>query len=257
MKNIWTIAQKELRTYFYSPVAYVVLFIFLLIIGFFYANVIGRVSQYSMQMIRFQGGEPQIRITDMIFRSVFSDMIIVLLLLMPLLTMRLLTEERKMKTAELLMTSPVTVTEIILGKFAGAFLLYSLMLGLTFYMPVLLMNVTTITLKPVAANYLGLLLAGGVFLAWGLFASSVTENQIVAAVIGFGMLLTLWIIGFMSQALAGTPMGDFLNYISLITHFENFNKGLIDSSDIVYSLGMIALGLFLTNRVLDSQRWRT
>lgn len=257
MKNILTIAQKELRSYFYSPIAYVILFIFLIVIGLLYSNIVAAVNQISMQMVRFQGGMGQFNPKEMIFRQSFSNMIIVLLLLMPLLTMRLITEEKKMKTTELLYTSPVSMIEIIFGKFAGALFLYLLMLGLTFYIPVLVANVMTISWKMILASYLGLLLSGGVFLAWGLFASSLTENQIISAAISFGFLLTLWIIGFMGQVLAGTPMGDILTYLSLITHFENFNKGLIDTSDIAYAVGMIGLGLFMTYQVVESQRWKS
>ncbi len=252
-----TIAQKELRGYFYSPVAYVVLFIFLIVMGTLFSNIIAAVNQYSMQMMRFQGGMTQFNPAEVIFRQTFSNMIIILLLVMPLLTMRLFTEEKKMKTTELLYTSPISVFEIIFGKFVGVFLLYLLMLAFTFYMPLLVTQVTPIGWKMVLTGYLGLLLCGSVFLAMGIFASSLTENQIIAAVMSFGILLSLWIIGFMGQILAGTIAGNILSYLSLITHFDNFNKGLIDTGDIAYAIGMIALGLFMTHRVVDSQKWKS
>ncbi|MHB8483820.1 MAG: ABC transporter permease subunit [Nitrospiria bacterium] len=257
MRNVWTIAQKELRSYFYSPVAYVVLFIFLIVMGLLYSNIVAAVNQASMQMMRFQGGMGQFNPKEVIFRQSFSNMIIILLLLIPLLTMRLFTEEKKMKTSELLFTSPITVFDIIFGKFLGALLLYLLMLILTFYIPLLIANVAEISWKTVLSGYLGLLLCGGVFLAWGILASSLTENQIISAVISFGFLLSLWIIGFMGQVFSDTPIGTILTYLSLITHFENFSKGLIDTSDIAYAAGMIALGLFVTYQVVDSQRWKS
>ncbi len=252
-----TIAQKELRGYFYSPVAYVVLFIFLIVMGILFSNIIAAVNQYSMQMMRFQGGMTQFNPTEVIFRQTFSNMIVILLLVMPLLTMRLFTEEKKMKTTELLYTSPISVFEIIVGKFIGVFLLYLLMLAFTFYMPLLVTQVTPISWKVVLTGYLGLLLSGSVFLAMGILASSLTENQIIAAVISFGILLSLWIIGFMGQVLDGTIAGNIFSYLSLITHFDNFNKGLIDTGDIAYAIGMIALGLFMTHRVVDSQKWKS
>lgn len=252
-----TIAQKELRGYFYSPVAYVVLFIFLIVMGILFSNIIAAVNQYSMQMMRFQGGMTQFNPQEVIFRQTFSNMIVILLLVMPLLTMRLFTEEKKMKTTELLYTSPISVFEIVFGKFIGVFLLYLLMLAFTFYMPILVTQVTPISWKMVLTGYLGLLLCGSVFLAMGILASSLTENQIIAAVISFGILLSLWIIGFMGQILAGSIAGNILSYLSLITHFDNFNKGLIDTGDIAYAIGMIALGLFMTHRVIDSQKWKS
>jgi ABC-2 type transport system permease protein len=257
MRNVMTIAQKELRGYFYSPVAYVVLFIFLIVMGILFSNIIAAVNQYSMQMMRFQGGMTQFNPTEVIFRQTFSNMIVILLLVMPLLTMRLFTEEKKMKTTELLYTSPISVFEIIVGKFIGVFLLYLLMLAFTFYMPLLVTQVTPISWKVVLTGYLGLLLSGSVFLAMGILASSLTENQIIAAVISFGILLSLWIIGFMGQVLDGTIAGNIFSYLSLITHFDNFNKGLIDTGDIAYAIGMIALGLFMTHRVVDSQKWKS
>jgi ABC-2 type transport system permease protein len=257
MKNIVTIARKELRGYFYSPIAYVVLFIFLMVVGLLYSNIVSAVSQISMQMMRFQGGMGQFNPKEMIFRQSFSNMIVVLLLIMPLLTMRLITEEKKMKTTELLYTSPITMFEIVFGKFLGVLFLYLLMLGLTFYIPLLVANVISISWKMVLASYLGLLLCGGVFLAWGLFASSLTENQIISAAISFGFLLSLWIIGFMGQVLADSVIGQVLTYLSLITHFENFNKVLIDTSDIAYCIGMMTLGLYLTYQVVESQRWKS
>ena len=116
MKNIWIIAQKELRGYFYSPIAYVILFIFLVVAGLLYFSIVAAVNQASMQAIRFQGGMGQFNPKEVIFRQSFSNMIVILLLLMPLLTMRLFTEEKKMKTSELLFTSPLTVLEIVFGK---------------------------------------------------------------------------------------------------------------------------------------------
>jgi gliding motility-associated transport system permease protein len=256
MKDIITIANKELRSYFYSPIAYVVLFIFLIVIGLLYSNIVAAVSQISMQMMRFQGGMGQFNPKEMIFRQSFSNMIIVLLLIMPLLTMRLITEEKKMKTTELLYTSPITMLDIVFGKFLGVFFLYLLMLALTFYIPLLVSNVISISWKMLLSSYLGLLLCGGVFLAWGLFASSLTENQIISAAISFGFLLSLWIIGFMGQVLSDSIMGQVLTYLSLLTHFENFNKGLIDTSDIAYAVGMIILALYLTYQVVESQRYK-
>jgi ABC-2 type transport system permease protein len=123
-------------------------------------------------------------------------------------------------------------------------------------MPILLGMFTQITWKPLLASYLGLFLMGGVFLAIGLFASSLTENQIVAAVISFGILIGFWLIGVSAQNAGESPMGQVATYLSLLAHLDSFVKGLIDTRDLAYFISMMMLGLFLTHRVVESQRWK-
>src|SRR3569832_2079733 len=161
-----------------------------------------------MQVMRSQGNLPQFNLHEAIFQPIFFSMSIILLLIMPLLTMRLFAEEKKGRTSELLMTSPLTITEIVLGKFLAAWIIYALLLLLTMHLPVMMTSFTHVAWKPLAASYLGLFLMGGVFLSMGLFASSLTENQIVAAVISFGILIGFWLIGLTAQTAADSPVGE-------------------------------------------------
>jgi ABC-2 type transport system permease protein len=256
MKNILAIMGKEMKIYFYSPMAYVVIAVFLLINGYLFYTIVGSTVNQAMQMIRFQQSLPQININDMILRPVYHNMAVVMILTLPMLTMRLLSEEKKTRTAELLLTSPITLTQIVLGKFLSAMLVFSLALLLCGFMPVLLDSFGTLSWAPVLAAYLGLLLLGGVFLSLGLFASSLTENQVIAGLVGFALILMLWLLGWIAQVGSDVPLGPFFSFISVGEHFDNFVRGLIDSSDLIYFLSLIVVGLFLTHRVLDSQRWR-
>jgi len=256
VKNIATLVGKELRLYFISPIAYVVAMVFLAVTDFLFYSQIRFYSGLSLQMMQFQGNMPQLNIHDAVFRPTLMNTSIILLLIMPLLTMRLFAEEKKGKTNELLMTSPVTITEIILGKFLASMLVYLLLLALSLHLPLILSIVTDISWKPLMASYLGLFLMGGVFLSMGLFASSLTENQIIAAVIGFGILIGLWLIGASAHGGGGSALAEVANYLSLVAHLDNFVKGLLSTRDLSYFVSMTLLGLFLTHRVVESERWK-
>ncbi|HZR45452.1 MAG TPA: ABC transporter permease [Candidatus Manganitrophaceae bacterium] len=256
MRNILTLSGKELKLYFISPIFYVVGMVFLAVSDYLFYLQVNIYSSISMQMMRFQGNLPQLNIHQAVFVPTFLSMSIILLLIMPLLTMRLFAEEKKGRTTELLLTSPVTITEIVLGKFLAAWTVYLILLGLTLHMPILLGLFTQITWKPLLSSYLGLALMGAVFLAIGLFASSLTENQIVAAVISFGILIGFWLIGVSAQSAGEGAFGQVTTYLSILSHLENFVKGLIDTRDLTYFVSMATLGLFLTHRVVESQRWK-
>lgn len=256
MRNILTLAGKELKLYFVSPIAYVVAMVFLVVSDYIFYLQVSLYSSLSAQTMRFQGNLPQLNIHQAVFAPTFGSMSIILLLIVPLLTMRLFAEEKKGRTTELLLTSPLTITEIVLGKFLGAWCIYLLLLGLTLHMPILLGLFTQITWKPLLSSYLGLSLMGAVFLAVGLFASALTENQIVAAVISFGILIIFWLIGVSAQVAGEGVLGQVTGYLSLLSHLENFVKGLIDTRDLTYFVSMTLLGLFLTHRVVESQRWK-
>jgi len=161
MKNIWAIIGKELRVYFSSPMAYVIISIFLLVNGFLFYNIVVYASNQSMQLMRIQGSLPPININALVFRPVFHNMAIILLLTLPLLTMRLLAEEKKTKTIELLFTSPLSIIHIVLGKFLAALFILGLMLLLTGYMPALMAFYGDLQWGPIFSGYLGLFLLGG------------------------------------------------------------------------------------------------
>lgn len=259
IKNFIAICKKEFTSYFYSPVAYVVITIFLVISGYFFQSFIRQYVELTMYVMQNQQAAGYAReflnFSEGIFRPLFGNTNIVMLLMMPLLTMRLLAEEKKNGTFELLMTYPIRDIETVLGKFAACFLVFAIMLGLTLVYPFFLSFFGTVELGPLVSNYLGLILMGSAFIAFGMFTSSLTSNQIVAAVLSFGALLLFWLIGYSSDA-AGPVLGGILRHLSLLNHFENFSKGVIDSRDVIYYLNFTVFCLFLTLRSLESNKWR-
>jgi ABC-2 type transport system permease protein len=172
-----------------------------------------------------------------------------------MMTMRLFAEEKRSGTIELLVTSPMRDLEIIVGKWLGAMGLYATLLVLSAVNMVSLYAYGTPDWRPLLVGYLGLLMQGGCLLAIGTFISSTTKNQIVAGVAGFCVCLLLWVLDWVT-AFDASPMNQVLGYISVVSHFESFAKGVIDMKDVVYYVSMIVLGLFLTARSMDSMRWR-
>jgi gliding motility-associated transport system permease protein len=197
----------------------------------------------------------QLNVTDSVLRPLFSNMSIILLLLMPLLTMRLIAEERRAGTIELLLTYPVRDGAVLLGKYLGVLALYAMIIGLTLLYPAILMYFARVEWGPLLTGYVGLLLMGGMFLSIGIFASALTENQIVAAVTTFGILLMFWVIGW-SADYAGGVLGRVLSHLSILEHNDSFSKGIFDTKDVVYYVDLTLLALFLTLRSLESRRWR-
>jgi len=255
MKNLWIIARKELRSYFTSPIAYVVMTVFLVLVGFFFYSLMYWFNAQAMQMAQNQYYANQININQMLFSPLFHNISIILLLMLPILTMRLFAEEKKIGTEELLYTSPISVGEIILGKFLASLLVLLAMLGLTALLSLFTFLYGNPELAPVLAGYLGLFLLGAAFLAIGLFFSSLTENQVVAAVLTFGSLLLFWIVSWASNAATGF-WKDVLNYVSFFQHFDNLTQGILDTTDIIYYVSFAFFGLFLTHTVIQSRRWR-
>lgn len=254
MKNIWTICKKEIKTYFTSPIAYVTIIIFLVLVGFFFYSLIWWFNSYTMQMARY-GNLQQININQMVYSPLFHNMSIILLFIIPFLSMRLLAEEKKLETEELLYTSPVSVNQIILGKFFASLFVLLVMLLLTGVLAVFTFAYGNPELVPILNGYLGLFLMGGAFLAVGIFFSSLTDKQIVAAALTFGSLLLLWIINWAAGSASGM-WKDILEYLSFFQHFDDLTQGILDTTDIVYYLSFIFLGLFLTHSVIQSRRWR-
>jgi ABC-2 type transport system permease protein len=247
--------KKEMQLFFGSPVAYVVFTFFLLISGWFFSQIFLYYSDISMRSFMQPGMAQSLNITEGVMRPLFTNMSVVLLFFMPMLTMRLFAEEKKSGTMELLLTYPVRDGEVLAGKFLAAGALYVILLGLTLVYPGLIAYFTRIEWGPILTGYLGLVLAGATFLAVGILISSLTENQIVAGFGTFGVLLGLWIIGWGAE-FAGGSLRAVLQYLSITEHMDTFSRGLIDTKDLVYYLSAIALALFLTLRSLDSKRWR-
>jgi ABC-2 type transport system permease protein len=255
MKNIWAIARKELKSYFSSPIAYAVIAVFLLLVGFFFYSLIWWFNSQSMQMAQNPYYYQQININQMVYSPLFHNISIILLLVLPILTMRLFSEEKKIGTDELLYTSPVSVNQIILGKYLASLIVLALMLLLTGLLSILTFAYGNPEVAPFLDGYLGLFLIGAAFIAVGIFFSSLTENQIVSAVLTFGALLLFWILSWASYS-AGGMWKDVLNYLSFFQHFDNTTQGILDTSDVVYYVSFAFFGLFLTHSVIQSRRWR-
>jgi ABC-2 type transport system permease protein len=255
MKNIWSITKKELRAYFTSPIAYAVITVFLVLVGFFFYSLIWWFNSQSMQMAQNPYYYQQININQMVYSPLFHNISIILLLMLPLLTMRLFSEEKKIGTDELLYTSPVSVNQIILGKYLSSLIVLAVMLALTMVLSLFPFIYGNPEVAPFLNGYLGLFLMGAAFIAVGLFFSSLTENQIVSAILTFGALLLFWVLSWASYSAGGMWKG-VLNYLSFFEHFDDMTKGILDTTDVVYYLSFAFFGLFLTHSMIQSRRWR-
>ena len=255
MKNIWAIYKKEVKTYFTSPIAYVAITVFLVLVGFFFYSLIWWFNSQSLQMARYPDYLQQININQMVYSPLFNNISIILLLMIPLLTMRLFSEEKKIKTDELLYTSPISINQIILGKYFASLFVLLVMLLLTGIFSIFTFAYGNPEIAPILSGYLGLFLMGAAFMAVGIFFSSLTENQIVSAILTFGTLLLFWILSWASASATGM-WKDVLNYLSIFRHFDDMTKGILDTTDVVYYLSFIFFGLFLTHSFIQSRRWR-
>jgi ABC-2 type transport system permease protein len=254
VRNILAIATKEFRSYFASPIAYILIGLFSLLFGWFFYVFLMAFVQQSEQMMQFGGGGGA-NVNQMMIRGLFQNTAVIILFVMPMITMRTYSEEKRSGTIELLLTSPLTDLEIIIGKFLGALALYAAMLLVTMIYIAILFRIGNPEWRPIVAGYLGLLLMGGCFLSVGLFISSLTKNQIVAGFLTFATFLMFWIINWMGES-SGPTTRDVLNYLSITEHFDDFSRGIIDTKHLVYYLSFITFGLFLTARSVDSERWR-
>lgn len=257
MKNALTIAGKELRSYFVSPIAYVVLTGFLLLGGWFFFNLLARFSFLLSIYSAMRNPEAQMRLNlnDFVIAPLLHNLSVVLVILVPVITMRSFAEEKRSGTYELLMTSPLSITEIVAGKFLGALGFLIVMLALTGIYPIILLAYGNPEIGVIAAGYLGLLLLAIAFLTVGLLTSSFTENQIIAAVSCLVLLLLLYVISWPAET-AGPVLGAVLKYVSLTEHFGEMVKGIVDTKELVYFGSVILLALFLTQRSVESVRWR-
>lgn len=254
MRNIWAIARKELRAYFASPIGWVLIGFFALLYGYFFYALLAFFERQSMQMGMGMGPQ-SMNVNQQLITPLLMNVTVVLLFILPMVTMRTYAEEKRSGTIELLLTSPLTDWQIILGKFAGAMLLYAAMLAVTLIHMGLLFLYGTPEWKPVLTGYLGLLLVGGCFISVGLFISSLTKNQIVAGAITFAVFLMLWVINWIGTFVGPTAQA-ILQHLSITEHFDDFARGVLDSKHLVYYTSFIIFGLFLTAKSVDSERWR-
>ncbi len=256
MRNIWTIAVREFRVYFTSPIAYIVLAMFAVIFGYFFTTGLAFFLDYSAT-VGAQGGmgAPPMNVNQFVIEPTLGNMTIVLLFLVPMITMRLFAEENRSGTIELLLTSPLPDYHIIVGKWLGALMLYGCMLAIVVANLTILFVHSTPDWRPVLVSLLGLTLMGGAMLAVGAFLSTLTKNQIVAGALTFGVLLLLWVLNWLSS-FETSLFARICDYLAISGHFEQFSRGVIELKDLLYYLSAIALGLFLSKRSLEALRWK-
>jgi ABC-2 type transport system permease protein len=259
MQSFYAVYRKEMGHYFVSPIAYIFIGVFLFLAAYFFNYFLTVMIQQSfsmeMQGMRF-GMPPEIDVPGQVMRGFFGLLSTLVLFFTPILTMGVYAEERKRGTMELLMTSPVTETQIVLGKFFASLTLFMLMMlptaGYVIFM--CLHSDPVPPWRMVAAGYAGVLLLGGSLIALGTFISSLTENQLIAAVLTFAAFLFVWVLDLGSNADGG--IGAVVQYLSVIRHYDDFTRGVIDTSALIYYFSFIALFIFLTVRSIDSMRWR-
>ncbi len=260
MRSLWAVYRKEMGHYFVSPIAYAVGGIFLILCGMFFMRYLSLIIQMSFEetMRGMQMGMPsQMDVPSLVLRAFFGTLGTLVLFLLPMLTMGVYSEERKRGTMELLMTSPISDAQIVLGKFFASLSLFVIMLLPTACYQVFLFvySEPRPPWRMILAGYLGVVLLGGVLLALGSFISSLTESQLIAAVLTFGALLILWVIDWgVRDATSG--LGSVLQYLSVTHHYEDFTRGVIDTSALIFYLSLTIFGIFLTMRSVDSMRWR-
>lgn len=255
MRNVWIICRKELRSYFVSPIAYILLAMFAIVFGFFFWNNVGYFVFMGLQS-QMRGEMYPMNVNEMLVRPLLSNVSVIGLFLIPLISMRLFAEEKRTGTIELLVTSPIRDAEVILGKWLASVLMYGAMLLLTAVNFVWLFKYGNPDWKPLAIAYLGLLLQAGALLAIGTFISTLTRNQIIAGAVTFGVCLLLWVMEWVS-GYESASWARVLAYMAVPNHFESFSKGLLSSKDAVFYVSTIFLGLFLTARSVESLRWRS
>ena len=238
MKNTYYIVKRELGSYFASPIAYVISAIYLAVTG----GLFGFILYYSREAT---------------MRYLFGHVIVILFLVLvsQALTMRLLAEEQRSGTLELLLTSPLRDWEVVLGKYLASLCVFLVMILLTAYMPILLSRVGKPDVGPLLSGYLGYVLLGAALLSIGLFASSLTQNQIVAAVLGIGITLLMWLASGLSDMVGG-GLKSIVEYLPLFAHYNDMMRGVIDTKDILYYMSVAVLFLFLSTRMLESRRWK-
>jgi len=255
MNNILAIAHKELKSYFASPVAYVVIGFSAILFGWFFINLLYYFDRTQMQAGSGFQGPQAVNVNEIMISPLFLNVSVILLFTLPLITMRTYAEEKRSGTIELLLTSPLTDLQIVMGKFLGGLVLYGAMLAVTLVHMAILFTYGNPEWRPIAAGYLGLILMRACFLSLGLFVSSLTRNQIIAGMVTFAVFLMFWVVNWIATFMGPTSQA-VLNYLSITEHLNDFARGVIDTKHLVYYLSFIAFSLFLTVRAVDSERWR-
>jgi ABC-2 type transport system permease protein len=239
MSNIWTITKRELYAYFSSPIAYVTTAAFLIVQGYVFYIIIDQVQQAGM---------------DVALGNYYT--LFLLIFYTAMVTMRLLAEEQRSGTLELVLTAPVRDWELVIGKYLASVILFLLLIVISFYQPLVMMRYGEPDLGTMASGYLGFFLLGSALLALGTLTSTFTSNQVVAAIISLGLCILLLLVQFVSPQVASTTWGQILNRLTILYHYFDFLEGLIKVQHVVYYLSLVAASLFLATQVLQARRWR-
>jgi len=256
MRNIVAICKRELLSFFVSPIAYFVITGFTLLVGFFFFNYFSLfLRMYQMAPYLQMRGMPLPNLNQTIVEGVYQTMLVILVFLVPLLTMRIIAEDKRRGTFELLLTSPVSVSEIVFGKFLSLAVIIFAMLSISFIFPLLLILYGSPEVPPIISGFVGVLLCTLGFASIGMAVSSFTENQIVAGVSSMVTLLLLYVIQAPAESLSGTA-AEVFRYLSPVDQVQDYVRGVVTLKSTVYFLSMIVLGLFLSQRALDALRWR-
>ncbi len=256
MRKVGAIYRKELTYYFQSITAYVMIGLFLALAGYFFYSIFRYYNYMSFQSARDPSIAGMLNLIDGVIRPLMGNVSVVLLFTLPLLTMRLLAEEKRQGTFELLLTYPLSDLEAVAGKYLAALTVYGVMLGGTLLYPIMLFAFAHPEPGPIVTSYLGLFLLGASFIAMGIFFSSLTSSQIVAGVATFGVSLFFLVIGWMVP-LVGPTMGAVLSQFSILEHLDTFAKGIVNLQDVTYYLFLTVFFLFMTLRSLESAHWRS
>jgi len=254
VKNVLIICRKELNSYFASPIAYGLMAFFALLSGYFFYVMTAMFVTRSMEAQMMQRSFPM-NVNEWVVQPLMGNVSVIGLFVIPMITMRLFAEEKRSGTIELLATSPITDLQIIIGKWLAAVILYADLLMLSALSVLVLFIYGDPDPLPILVGYLGLLLQGAALLAVGTFLSTTTKNQIIAGTATFAVCLMLWVFSWVS-AYETAAWAKVLAYLSVVTHFESFSKGVLDSKDVVFYISVMFLGLFLTARSMESLRWR-
>jgi ABC-2 type transport system permease protein len=253
MRNIWAICRKELKSYFASPIAYLLITVFTVIFGYFFWQAISYFLRAGLQM-QMRGGMQPMSVNELVIAPILSNMSVIVLFLLPMMTMRLFAEEKNKGTIELLMTSPIHDYELVLGKWLGSMIMFLVIIAVPCINIVILFAYGKPDWKPILTGLLGLVLQGGAILAIGEFISTTTRNQIIAGSVTFAVVLLLWVLSWLNSETA--TWAKVLAYCSVLAHGESFTRGVIELKDVVYFVSVTFFGLFLTERSLESLRWR-
>lgn len=244
MRAVWATYTRELRSYFFAPLAYVVLFFFLVVTGFIFINLIGNLM------------DPRMMAPDPALSYFFRSSWLMLILLAPVLTMRLLSEELRSGSIEILMTAPITEAQVVAGKYLAALTFYASLWLPTLVYALLIARQSEVDWGPVAAGYVGILGIGALLLAVGTFASSMTRSQLVAAMVGVALVFLLFLLGIFEGQIENEKLKQALDYVNLWSHIDEFARGIVDTRRLAYYGTGVLFFLFLATRALEDKKWR-